>query len=230
MARKIVRGLVKTYRAAKGWHSDTEPESRTIDNLVSHLRERGHILWSDVMNRLGKEKNADATQPDSDFEERMDFRMLADYFATDGLDYRLTPRTVDALVRPRMYEVQEGGYAFFLKHFHEHPALERMIKEEVGTCMPQIRIIPVCPEGGSLMAWIYNPADMKTYRLKQRGDTYNKGRRSRVISESPYSVLEEYRGRSSPFSAEYKGSVRRFIAGVKLRKAFDRLNYSSPQQ
>jgi len=199
----------ETIEAVERWHARTKPEYRTLDNLKSYLERNGKFFsfplrkerkfWGEL--RGGKEAR-----------EMMSLRMLAQLLEVKGLSFKLTPALVDAIVRPRMHDIEWGGYQFFLEHYHEHPFLEELIRRSISGGGLRLRVNPVIPVDGNLMTWLFNPWEMKVYQLSQNNGTNTDIRirqeGGRLISVAMHSICEEYRGSHHPFSKQYIKRVK----------------------
>ncbi len=237
MQVNVNKNFVDVFKAIDRWHSRTAPDYRSIDNLISYLQRNnypeplrnykdghGRIKSLQLKSRKRKKENVEKDKKDSQkFLQLLSFRSLADYLQVKNLNLKLTPRLVDSVLRPKINypDLQWGAYQFFLEHFHEHPNIEHMVRESIGSPL-RLRVEPVYPADGNLAAYLFDPRKMKTYTFsrnpRQHWKTENtsaKKEKGKLKSISSYSVLEEYKGKEAPFSKEYKKRVKDFLKGER---------------
>lgn len=201
-----LESMVQTLEEIEAWHLYTQPAYRTIDHLYDHLvRKQKNLPFSTV-------------PPDQvDRYKLINVATLAMCLHHKKLDFLLTRLLVDVLLRPaRLDDLYEPSYQFFLDHYSEHPCLEKCIRQSISTYL-RLRVAPVIPADGNLMAWLFDPSGRKMYQFSVNSadlmpeiTVHDRG----VVSIGTASVCKEYFGDQHPFSKLYLENVERCKLGL----------------
>lgn len=205
------------FTSVEKWHGAADPAARMVDALLEYLAQNDQPLPFTA-----------GTGDLQDYVCRMNVKLLVNYLCIRKLDFVLSPLSVDAFLKPvRMYELEEYGYNFFLDFYREHNSLGELIRKSIAGPL-QLRVQPVYPADGEIMAWLFDPRDMKVLAFCRREmENPEPPPGGKMLSIGRTSTLEDWTGtdfvtNNHPFSEKYKSKIQ------TAQKHLEELSASQP--